>query len=472
MTGLLDLAAELERRRHATDPVSVVRRWCPLEPMESQEEVIRDTRREILLAGGAGGGKTIAALMAVLAYVEDPQYRALVLRRQLTDAKLAHGTLDILKGWALERGARWDAARNAVVFPSGAEVHLSYLKSVTDHLRFQGTEFNCVLFDELTHYELPQYLYLFSRVGRKHSAIPPRVLSTTNPDGKGLAWVKRRFIDALPEGAKVYTSTYLSNKYIDHANYAQQLAKLDPIQRARLERGEWVLGGAGQVFTLREDHFLSYDELPAGDDWQHVLGIDLGASQAKPTTAFTVCRFQRYDSVVYVERSYKLAGMTPSAIAEEVHRIGGSIDLQRIVVDAGGLGAGYVEELTSRYGLPAEAAKKQQRYQWISFLSGDLIADPPRVRIVRGKATVDLVEELAELRWDDDGREYARGCADHCADSLLYAWRWCRHYGAEEREKTWRDMTPEERLQEEEERMERALDEQLGKRKELGLVDY
>jgi len=468
VTDLKALAEELARRKHATDPVSVVRRWCPLEPMPSQEEVIRDTRREVLLAGGAGGGKTIAALMAILAYVEDPQYRALVLRRQLTDAKLAHGTLDILKGWALERGARWDGARNAVIFPSGAEIHLSYLKSVTDHLRFQGTEFNAVLFDELTHYEQSQYLYLFSRVGRKHSAIPSRVISTTNPDGRGLAWVKKRFIDSLPEGAKVYTSTYLSNIHIDHANYAQQLAKLDPIQRARLERGEWVLGGAGQVFTLRADHFLPHSELPDGDSWQYVLGIDLGASQAKPTTAFTVCRFQRYDSVVYVERSYKLAGMTPSAIAEEIHRIGGDIDLQRIIVDAGGLGAGYVEELTQRYGLPAEAAKKAQRYQWVSFLSGDLVASPPRVRLVRGKATEQLVEEMSELLWDDEGREYARGCDDHCCDSLLYAWRWCRHFGAEERERSWRDMTPEERLQAEEARMEAALDEQLARRKELG----
>lgn len=468
MTDLKALAEELARRKHATDPVSVVRRWCPLEPMPSQEEVIRDTRREVLLAGGAGGGKTIAALMAILAYVEDPQYRALVLRRQLTDAKLAHGTLDILKGWALERGARWDGARNAVIFPSGAEIHLSYLKSVTDHLRFQGTEFNAVLFDELTHYEQSQYLYLFSRVGRKHSAIPSRVISTTNPDGRGLAWVKKRFIDSLPEGAKVYTSTYLSNIHIDHANYAQQLAKLDPIQRARLERGEWVLGGAGQVFTLREDHFV--DELPPDDakaPWRAVLGIDLGASQAKPTTAFTVCIFNLYDERVFVERSYKRAGMTPSTIAEEIHRIGSIHDLERIVVDAGGLGAGYVQELTERHGIPAEAAKKKDRYAWLSHLSGDIHADPPRVVILRTR-TAQLVEEMAELRWDDTGREFAVGCDDHATDSLLYSWRFCRHFQAEARPVARKDKTREQLLQEEEERMEKALDEQLARRKELG----
>ena len=75
--------------------------------------------REVALYGGsAGGGKSVAVLMAALMFVDVPEYRAVIIRRYLTDLLQPGGLLD-LTHQLLGDDVRWRRDANTFVFASG-----------------------------------------------------------------------------------------------------------------------------------------------------------------------------------------------------------------------------------------------------------------------------------------------------------------------------------------------------------------
>ena len=55
--------------------------FCPFEPTEKQRLFLKETAKEAFFGGAAGGGKSVALLMAALKYVMNPRYAALILPR-------------------------------------------------------------------------------------------------------------------------------------------------------------------------------------------------------------------------------------------------------------------------------------------------------------------------------------------------------------------------------------------------------
>src|SRR5207342_722470 len=88
----------------------------------------------------------------------------------------------------------------------GAVFRLGYLHSDTDVTRYQGPEYQLILWDELTHFTRRQYTYMRSRLraaGPVRARLEelgwlPRMMSGTNPGGPGHDWVRRMFVDPSP----------------------------------------------------------------------------------------------------------------------------------------------------------------------------------------------------------------------------------------------------------------------------------
>src|SRR5262249_29331733 len=126
--------------------------WFKQKPTQKQAEFLRQTAREGLYGGAAGGGKRTSILMNALQFVEEPGYAALLLRRTLSDLNLPGALMDRAAAWLAGTPAIWSDKDKTWRFPRGATVTFGYLDTMNDKYRYQSSEFQFIGFDELTQF--------------------------------------------------------------------------------------------------------------------------------------------------------------------------------------------------------------------------------------------------------------------------------------------------------------------------------
>src|SRR3989442_15661223 len=114
-------------------------RSCPLQPTPRQEAFLRLRALEVLFGGAAGGGKSIALLMAALQYADVPGYHALLLRPSLTEFELPGGLIELAHEWLAHTKAEWSGETRSWRFPGigrrgagGAALRFGYLDALKD----------------------------------------------------------------------------------------------------------------------------------------------------------------------------------------------------------------------------------------------------------------------------------------------------------------------------------------------------
>lgn len=143
-----------------------------------------------------GGGKSHAALLHHLKYINIPYYKGIIIRR----------TTPML----LRPGSIWDEARALYkeVDPNAkirfkdmkinlgpvkdreqqAEVSFAHFERADNTDNYQGSQLSSAVMDELTHFEESQFLYILSRL-RTKAEMKPVIRCTCNPDAD--SWVKK-----------------------------------------------------------------------------------------------------------------------------------------------------------------------------------------------------------------------------------------------------------------------------------------
>jgi predicted phage terminase large subunit-like protein len=232
--------------------------FCPELASVQQQVFLRSNSIEALFGGAAGGGKSSALLMAALQYVDTPGYSALLFRKTLTDLTLPGALMDRFREWVAPYDeVRWNANTYTAVFPSGARISFGYLNNKEDYLRYKGVEAQFIGMDEVTEIRETDYRYLFSRLRRPSSGplsrVPLRMRAASNPAPN---WVRQRFIvEGRAKGRIFVPSKLTDNPGVDAASYRRALQELDPIERRRLEEGDWWATSLGSMFN-REDFII------------------------------------------------------------------------------------------------------------------------------------------------------------------------------------------------------------------------
>ena len=254
-----------------------------------------DFGREALYGGAAGGGKSIAILMAASQFLMVPGYAALLLRKSFRDLDRPLALMDIAEQWWRGRpGIRFDIQERAYYFdcPGGGHSRIVFgsLDEDNDRFKYQGGAYHFVGFDELTQHKERDYRYLFSRMRRVKSGplsrIPIRMRSTANPGGIGHEWVYARFIaqwqkwrqgNAERPERNFHPAIIDDNPMLDKDDYVQSLNELDPVTRAQLLRGDWNIRPDGRMF--KRDWFkpIRRSDLPGNCRW--VRWWDMASTQ-------------------------------------------------------------------------------------------------------------------------------------------------------------------------------------------------
>ncbi|MDB4301077.1 terminase family protein [Flavobacteriaceae bacterium] len=271
-----------------------------------QTEFLSANEREVLYGGSAGGGKSYAMLADPVRYLNNPNFRGLLVRRTTEELRELISVSKQLYPQAIpnikfmERDKTW-------VAPSGATLWLSYLDRDDDVTRYQGQAFSWIGFDELTQWPTPYpFDYMRSRLRTtKGSGLELYQRATTNPGGPGHSWVKKMFVDPAPSGEDFWATdietgktlmwpqghtrsgeplfkrrfipaTLFDNPYLaDDGMYEANLLSLPEYQRKQLLEGNWdVNEGAAFPEWNRAIHVVEPFNIP--NNWAKFRACDYG----------------------------------------------------------------------------------------------------------------------------------------------------------------------------------------------------
>lgn len=245
-------------------------KYIPYDPTPKQRAfLLMNNTKEILYGGAAGGGKSVAQLMAALQYVDIPGYSAILFRKTYADLALPGALIDMSKQWLMpfveSKEVKWSEKEKQYVFPSGATLNFGYLESGNDCYRYQGAEFQYIGMDEVTHIDPNNYRYLFSRLRKPKSLqVPLRFRATANPGGQfGEYYYQRFFVEGKDAGRIFIGAGIDDNPYLDAEAYKESLAELDPIERERLLNGNWEIKASGDMFNRHWFNIVPASDIPA-----------------------------------------------------------------------------------------------------------------------------------------------------------------------------------------------------------------
>lgn len=316
--------------------------WRPI-PDSSQEIAIDSRCDHTLYEGARGPGKTITQLMRFRSRVGigyGAYWKGVIFDREFDDLK---GLVAESKKWfdKFDDGAVFMASASAYkwVWPSGEELLFRHVKKEEDYDGFHGQEFPFIGWNELTKQPTPVLYDKMMSVNRSsftpwrdtphartsaHALnategpdgiwrvydtrdykplprIPLEVFSTTNPNGPGHNWVKRRFISPIERGKVLRTNitvfnpqtqkeeivtktqvaifgSYRENIYLDPKYVAELESIKDPNLRRAWLFGDWdiVTGGAFDDVWDKRVHVIPRFVPPKG--WHIDRSFDWGSS--------------------------------------------------------------------------------------------------------------------------------------------------------------------------------------------------
>lgn len=264
---------------------------------------------ELMYGGSAGAGKTDSLIAAAMnRCLTTPNARVIYFRRSFTELAGPGGVIDralTVLPQTMSDGSevyKFLKAEHKMEFWNGSSWTFSNLQHEEDKHKYQGTQVDMAIFDELTHFTETQYLYFaLSRVRKWRADLNtfPIVLSGTNPGGVGHRFVKARFVDnhILGEpfiGDDGRTRLFIPAKLTDNnilmkadPNYEKALDALPEADRRALKDGDWD-SYAGQFFSewSRRVHVIKPFAIPR--EWPRTCGYDFGMGSAAVHLWFAV----------------------------------------------------------------------------------------------------------------------------------------------------------------------------------------
>lgn len=271
-----------------------------IKPQEGPQEKFLSSSADIVIYGGAaGGGKSYALLLEPLRYANNPDFGAVIFRKNANQVFSEGGLWDTaMQIYPLLGAVPLKSPKPRWKFPSGMRVSFGHLETEKDVLSWQGSQIAMIGFDELTHFSKSQFFYMLSR-NRSVSGVKGYIRATTNPDADswvaefiswwidsetgypiqersgvlrwfyrsndGLYWADKpeelwEQFSLATEGERnePKSVTFIASKLTDNKilmekdpSYLSNLKALASVERERLLEGNWKIRPAAGLYFMR-----------------------------------------------------------------------------------------------------------------------------------------------------------------------------------------------------------------------------
>lgn len=281
--------------------------------------------------GAAGSGKSmLSRALAVKACIDWPGCNVLIIRRTKGEVYTNH-----VKPFRREVPETLPDGRSlydwtgnplagCATFSNESDLYFGFMKEEGDETKYQGLDFDFIVFEEATHYSWDQVRYLTGeRMRATTNRSTPFAFYPSNPGNKGMEWYKRLFIEGnydqeLSEDPSDYAfvQAYVwDNKVLlkRDPNYIRNLATLpEPLRSWRLW-GDWSAGlGLAVPQINRRKHLVEPFNVP--DHWPTFGAFDWGYNHPFSFGVYTVSEDERLYKIDTITGRRKL----PTEIARYV----------------------------------------------------------------------------------------------------------------------------------------------------------
>jgi hypothetical protein len=194
--------------------------------------------------------------------------------------------------------------------------------------------------------------------------------------------------------------------------------------------GRWVPDNTSLVllYTDEKNHF---SELP-NRKWEYVMGVDLGFVDAD---AIAVLAYSDDGSDTYLVHEEVTAKQDLTSLAERVRTLQQLFQVNRTVIDEGGLGKKMAEEMRVRWGLPLEAAEKTRKWENLKLLDDALRSGRFKARKDSRFAADCMEMKIDRARSTPDRMKVSDDFHSDIIDAVLYSFKLSPAYAWSPKEK-------------------------------------
>jgi len=312
---------------------------CIWKPTPKQQVFLSTQFQEVLYGGAAGAGKSDALMIDMMGLHQNAlhwsKYRAILFRKTFPElGELVDRSRQVYP--KVFPGAVYNTTEHEWRFPSGAKIQFSYMDKDDDRYKHQGSEYQWIGFDELTHWASPVcYQFMQSRLRSTNPEIKCYMRAGTNPGGRGHAWVKDYWrigndgkstafahITKRDKYTARVTRQFISarlddNPHLSETGYRDVLLKLPEKDRKKLLDGRWDII-EGQYFTAWNPakHIIEPFVIPP--NWPRWRGMDWGKTRPYSIGYYTIDP----DGIIYrYKELYGWGGEPNKGTSESVSQV-------------------------------------------------------------------------------------------------------------------------------------------------------
>jgi hypothetical protein len=418
-------------------------------PQPHQQLFHESDTPNLLALGTRGTGKSMTLRWdAIIRCLMFPGFRALILRRKLTDLRKSHLVDMEMEAKAL--GANYRQTFYDVKFPNGSFLQFSHCEDNSVLNDYLSSQWDYIGFDEVSTFSLDQFLKICaaarSIVGKPFKSL---VRCCSNPLGPGALWMRQWFVDKVvdyslfddynPLDYEMQFSTLDDNRYVSRKEYEARLKVLPEHVRRAWLYGEFVVEG-----TYFTDYHKNDKE---GNPW-HVIpvlptwkgqslatlpwisvfrAIDWGY-YPDPAVCLWIAMLPNQHAIVFMQR--KWLKTLAKDVARDIVRLSEGMHILETFCDPTmfietGAAEYSIGETFETNGVPLTASENDRMMYGYAIHEklNTIIDGHPALQIVEGNGSYgcpDLIRTLAIMEMDEkDPRKIADG-EDHFVVALAY----------------------------------------------------